>query len=197
MEIAITKNKIELDRLEGIISKNLQSFYEVGRALMEIRDKEYYRDVLGYQTFEEYCRVKWDMNRRYAYYLIDSAAVIENVHHGAQIEVLPENERQTRPLARLEPEQQKEAWQRAVETAPEGKVTAAHVYKIVKGMAPQQPPREAETPQPQRPCIPEHAIYFATIAISQLERISNDDPTKEEALSMVEEWINQKRTGGN
>lgn len=195
MEIAITKNKIELERLEKIIQKNLQSFYEVGRALMEIRDQGYYRDVLGYQTFEEYCRVKWDFTRQHAYRFIDSAKVVDNVTD--RLQTTPANLEQTRPLARLAPEQQKEAWQRAVETAPEGKVTAAHVYKIVKGMAPQQPPREAETPQPQRPCIPEHAIYFATIAISQLERISNDDPTKEEALSMVEEWINQKRTGGN
>jgi len=46
---------------------------------MEIRDKGHYRDVLGYQTFEEYCRVKWDMSRFYAYRLIDSAMVIENV----------------------------------------------------------------------------------------------------------------------
>jgi len=92
-------------------------------ALMEIRDKGLYRDVLGYQTFEEYCRVKWDMKRTYAYYMIESAKVVENVHHGEQI---PMTESQTRPLARLDPEKQKEAWQMAVETAPDGKVTADH-----------------------------------------------------------------------
>jgi len=88
---------------------------------MEIRDKGLYRDVLGYQTFEEYCWVKWDMSRFYAYRLIDSAKVIENVDHGQQDLPAPTSERQTRPLARLEPEQQKEAWQKAVETTPEGK----------------------------------------------------------------------------
>jgi hypothetical protein len=42
----------------------------------------------------------------------------------------------TIPLAKLkdDPNKQREAWQRAVETGPDGKVTAAHVYKIVKGM---------------------------------------------------------------
>ena len=33
----------------------------------------------------------------------------------------PVNERQARPLTKLEPEQQQEAWKTVVETAPEGK----------------------------------------------------------------------------
>lgn len=39
--------------------------------------------------------------------------------------VKPTHESQLRPLSRLEPEQQQEAWQKAVDIAPEGKVTAA------------------------------------------------------------------------
>ena len=133
MEITTTQNTQELERLEGIITRNLQSFYEVGRALMEIRDKAYYRDVLGFETFEAYCKEKWDINSAHAYRLIDSAMVIETV--SPMGDRVPENERQTRPLARLEPEQQREAWQKAVETAPEGRVTAAHVSKVVFGMS--------------------------------------------------------------
>jgi predicted SnoaL-like aldol condensation-catalyzing enzyme len=41
------------------------------------------------------------------------------------------SERQARPLTKLEPEQQQEAWQKVVETAPEGKITAYHVSKVV------------------------------------------------------------------
>ena len=51
--------------------------------------------------------------------------MIENVNNCSQI--LPENEAQTRPLADLEPEQQREVWLKAVNTAPAGKITAAHV----------------------------------------------------------------------
>jgi len=54
---------------------------------------------------------------------------VENVSGGT---VVPVSERQARPLARLEPDQQKQAWQKAVETAPEG--TAAHVQKVVREM---------------------------------------------------------------
>jgi len=117
--VAITKNTAELERLEGIIRRNLQSFYEVGRALMEIRDSGLYRDVLGFDTFEAYCRERWDFTRSYAYRLMDSASVIEVVSPIGDIK--PTNESQTRPLARLEPDQQREAWAKAVETAPEGK----------------------------------------------------------------------------
>jgi len=49
---------------------------------------------------------------------MDSATVIEDVNNCSQ---KPINEAQTRPLARLEPEKQREAWTRAVETAPDGK----------------------------------------------------------------------------
>jgi hypothetical protein len=36
MQNAITKDKQELERLEGIIQNNVGAFYEMGRALMEI-----------------------------------------------------------------------------------------------------------------------------------------------------------------
>lgn len=71
MENAITKNLVELEQLESIIQKNIGAFYEVGRALMDIRARVLYRDVLGFETFEAYCKAEWDFNRRYAYYLID------------------------------------------------------------------------------------------------------------------------------
>lgn len=58
---------------------------------------------------------------------------------------MPETERQTRPLVKLEPEQQCEAWQKAVETAPEVKVTAAPVSKVVKEMT--DPPKNKEEPK--------------------------------------------------
>jgi len=131
MELAITKNKSRLEELEIIINRSLQSFYEVGRALMEIRDKGLYRDVLGYDTFEAYCKGRWNFQRTYAYHLIASVEVIDDLSSKDDIQK-PSNQLQTRPLEKLSAEQRCEAWQRAVETAPEGKVTAAHVASVVK-----------------------------------------------------------------
>ena len=72
----------------------------------KINPKGLYRDVKGYATFEEYCRKEWDFARRTAYQFIDSAKVSDNVRNCAQA---PINESQTRPLAKLEPEQQRTA----------------------------------------------------------------------------------------
>jgi hypothetical protein len=135
MEVVIAKNKQELERLEGIIQKNIGSFYEVGRSLAEIRDQELYSKVRGIANFETYCKERWDFTRMYAHYLIESSKVIENVNHGLQNTPTPANERQARPLAKLEPAQQIVAWQKAIDITPEGKpVTAAIVAKVVKGL---------------------------------------------------------------
>jgi hypothetical protein len=43
-------------------------------------------------------------------------------------------ETQLRPLVKLEPEQQRKVWKKAVKMFPEGKMTAAHVAKVVEEM---------------------------------------------------------------
>jgi DNA-binding CsgD family transcriptional regulator len=58
-------------------------------------------------TFEDYCRDRWQMERRHAYRLIDAAQVVGNVSQGTQIEP-PATERQARPLTVLEPEAQRD-----------------------------------------------------------------------------------------
>lgn len=76
---------------------------------MEICDRRLYKEVKGYKTFEEYCRVEWDFSRRYANRLIESTKTIEVL--GPTVPNLPTTERQTRPLTQLEPEQQAEEWE--------------------------------------------------------------------------------------
>lgn len=122
---------VESDNLllyESIIERGLKTFVEVGGALLAIRESRLYRQE--YETFEEYCKGRWGFTRMRASQLISASEVIGNlsVNHGLQI---PTSERQARPLTQLEPEEQAAAWQQAVETAPNGKVTAAHVQQVV------------------------------------------------------------------
>jgi hypothetical protein len=70
------------------------------------------------------------LERAYAYRLIDSAKVVNNLSPIGDIR--PTHESQVRPLAGLEPEQQREAWNAAVKSAPNGKVTAAHVSRAAE-----------------------------------------------------------------
>jgi uncharacterized cupin superfamily protein len=94
---------------------------------------KYYHTVLKFESFEEYCKKRWDFASNYARRLIASAATVENIK-SVPIGTFPATESQARPLVRLTADQQLIAWQKAVETAPDGKITAAHVCKIVKGM---------------------------------------------------------------
>jgi hypothetical protein len=128
----------ELQRCEQIVERGLKTFFEVGAALMRVRDLRLYR--VEYHTFENYCQERWGMTRRHANRLVESAEVVHNV---GPIGPTPDNEAQARPLAKLkDPEQQREAWQRAVATAA-GKITAAHVEQVVKEMISQSAPADA------------------------------------------------------
>jgi hypothetical protein len=49
-----------LNALEQVIDKRRRSFYQIGKALREIRDERLYRELL-YDTFEQYLKKRWDM----------------------------------------------------------------------------------------------------------------------------------------
>ena len=62
----------------------------------------------------------------------DRADTVKNLESVTIGNTLPASERQARPLAALEPDQQREAWERVLETAPNGKITAAIVTQAAK-----------------------------------------------------------------
>lgn len=98
--------------------------------------------ALGYQSWRECVTAEFQNSQAYLYRQLEAAQTEKVISPiGEKIEI-PES--QLRPLTKLKdnPEQQREAWQKAVETAPEGKVTAAHVSKVVKEMT------EPEKPKP-------------------------------------------------
>jgi phage N-6-adenine-methyltransferase len=125
MDVALTVT--EQDRLamcEEVIEQGLATFVDVGMALLEVRDSRLYR--LAYPTFEAYCEARWNMSRKRAYDLTFAAQVVQSLSPIGDIR-MPTNEAQARELRGLNPDEQREVWQAAVETAPNGKVTAAHV----------------------------------------------------------------------
>ncbi|BAZ50327.1 hypothetical protein NIES4103_29430 [Nostoc sp. NIES-4103] len=116
--------------------------------MAELRQSRLYCST--HKTFEEYCRVRpwrwrshrFGHSRQKSNYLIAAAQVYENLTtnccqnseiddlttNGSQI--LPSSEGQVRPLANLEPQQQQQAWQRAVEKAG-GKVPSGRIVKEI------------------------------------------------------------------
>jgi hypothetical protein len=123
----------ERHRLELKVER---AFFEAGLALRELREQRLYRST--HRTFEEYCSARFGYTRRRPYQLIEAAIVFENLCTiGTQDDVplverrvLPTNERQVRDLVNLEPEQQRQVWQQAVEQA-EGKVPTGRLVKSV------------------------------------------------------------------
>jgi hypothetical protein len=121
------KERARFQELEAIVEQGLQTFYEVGKAFIEIQEKKLYRE--SHKTFEAYCRDRWSKVRRRAYQFINAAQVMENLCTiGTQI---PTSERQVRPLSGLSPELQREIWQEAVESAPNGIPSSAIVQRLV------------------------------------------------------------------
>ena len=117
-----------------------RSFYECGKALMELRNRRLYRST--HRTFEDYCHDRFGFTHRNVNYLIAGSMVVDNLKegtNGSQIhdetetncsQILPANERQVRPLTKLEPDQQRQVWQLSVEEAG-GKVPSGRIVKDI------------------------------------------------------------------
>jgi hypothetical protein len=125
-----------LRNCEDVIEKGLNTFYDVGSALTEIRDSRLYRTT--HAAFADYCQERWGMSRRRGDELIAAAAVVDNVRNERNsAQTLPANEAQANELSSLEPDEQPQVWQRVVQTAEKNGedkpvVTAAHVKSVVK-----------------------------------------------------------------
>ncbi|MEH2185589.1 MAG: hypothetical protein V7K64_05315 [Nostoc sp.] len=122
----LTEQEIS-DRLH-LERKVERAFFEAGKALMELRDRKLYRST--HKTFEEYCRDRFGHNRRQSYLLMDAAVIFDNLEQKCDRNdhILPTNEWQIRPLSKLEPDIQPEAWEQAVESA-NGKVPSHRIVK--------------------------------------------------------------------
>ncbi len=123
-----------------------RAFFEAGKALAELRDRRLYRST--HSTFEEYCKDRFGFERRHPYRLIEAAGVVDNLIkmcpiwtqneieddpptvHSDQVQILPTSEGQVRPMTKLEPQQQQEVWQTAVQEAG-GKVPTGRIVKDV------------------------------------------------------------------
>ncbi len=129
-----------LAELEARIEHGLDTFVDVGLALLEIRDRRLYRE--SHATFEDYCRERWAFTRRRANQLIGAAGVI-----GVLGTTVP-NEAQAREFSPLreDPEAMRATW--ADVTASPEPVTARRIRAAVRRVAGANP---EPTPDPVAP----------------------------------------------
>ncbi len=128
MTAAVTPaRKAALARCERAIRKGLARFFEVGAALMEIRDERLYLDT--HTSFGAYCRERWSFSKQRGLQLIWASDVVADLATGVACPV-PESEAQTRPLLPLPGPQRREVWQEATDQAGGAQPTSAAVAAI-------------------------------------------------------------------
>ncbi|KKK81000.1 hypothetical protein LCGC14_2817880, partial [marine sediment metagenome] len=111
-----------LSELEAVIERGLETFVEVGLALLAIRDGKKYRE--NHSTFEGYCRERWEFTDRRARYLMEAAEI------GTMVPV--SNERQARELGPLREDEQAvvEVWRELKEEYGDD-ITAERIRRLV------------------------------------------------------------------
>lgn len=116
-----------LAQCEATIERGMRAFVEVGQALLRIRDERLYRET--HETFEVYCRERWDFSVAQGKRLVQAAEVTEAV---APIGATPATESVARELAPLRetPDQMRKAWTEVVEQHGD-RPTAKQVREIV------------------------------------------------------------------
>lgn len=127
------RDQADFERLTGIISRHVKDYMQVGQALREIRDRKLYRAT--HDSFEDFIRDTWQMDRTHAYRLIDAAEVARNVSPSGDI---PRTEAQARPLVTLKPAEQLAAWSDAKDAAGDGQITTAHVTAAAEKRRPRK-----------------------------------------------------------
>lgn len=114
------------DVQEQAIGKSLESFIACGKAFAIIKNRRLYRQ--SHSSFDAYVQERWGMSAAHAYRNIAAAQVVAALPEGAPV---PSSESQARLLSRLEPEEQAEVWEEAVERSNGAPATAATVAEVM------------------------------------------------------------------
>ncbi|MHB8522249.1 MAG: hypothetical protein ACYDH9_16030 [Limisphaerales bacterium] len=203
--------KTDLRRDEAIIRRGFGTFYAVGKALAEIRDRRLYRQT--HHTFEGYCRSRWEMTVRRAHQLcgaaevIDSLQKVNNCSHSTgatdadqpatATNQVPTNEAQARVLSTLPPAERLLVWQQAVAVAPEGKPTARLIQRIIRERASAQPPAAADAPTDQPDSDRDREESFLVIVLDHADGIASHDICRAKDRAAAERQALDERKADN
>jgi len=139
----ITMTEPSLIECERIIQAGLDTFKEVGNALLKIKDSGLYK--AKFATFEDYCQTRWGMGRNYVNRIITAACVVSELP--ADLVPIVTKESQARELAQVPAAARADVLK---EVAAAGPVTAKAIKEAAKRNAePEERPRIiCGTPKP-------------------------------------------------
>jgi len=139
-----------LGQSEKTIEVGLGQFVDVGSALIVISDHKLYRD--GFDTFEDYCRQRWNLSDKYAYRLINAARCVTSLRGeltAQAVTTFPSNESQVRPLLDLDEKKRAKAWLKVLKDTEGHQITAKEVQAVVNKLAGKPKGEKNDTPKDQ------------------------------------------------
>jgi hypothetical protein len=149
-----------LKDVESYIAPRLRGFIEVGFALIAVRERRLYLQA-GFDSFELYCRERWQLEDRHARHMVDAAQVAhitDRATEGTDVPLVA-NEAQARELAPLlgRPDELGEVWRKVAERAAESgsRITAPLIrqarreFEQHRQPSPRPGPAPAPAPQPR------------------------------------------------
>lgn len=128
--LTLTESK-RLIELERRIEAGKETFLDVGKALVEIRDSKLYEKA-GYKTFEVYCREKWGWEKRYFQYVIKASETVRTLPPESR--TIVRSESQARELSKVPA-----AARPAVLEAAGPEPTAAKIRAAAERLSPPEP----------------------------------------------------------
>lgn len=109
-------------------------------------------EALGYNSWRECVLAEFTYSEGALYHILKAAQIEANISSRDEIGKIPE--RHLRPMETVEdPQQQREVWQMAVESAADGKLTFRHVQAAVKAVEREQIKIQRESQSEPTPVI--------------------------------------------
>lgn len=151
--VGIDAQRARFGDLDAIVRKGLKAFVEAGLALREIRDDGLWREA-GHSSFDAYCFTEFGFHENYANRISAHSGIALELSKGKSKfptgqdgkPILPLNESQVRPLAKLKDQRQwLKAWKLSVKRAS-GMPTGAIVAQVVLELIAKDLPPKVSTP---------------------------------------------------
>lgn len=162
----IVLRKMTFDQARQCADEIKSGISNIGKKLLELHDGDGW-EILGYASWRECAMVEFGYSQSYAYRLLSLEEVKQNL---IDFSPIGENttpvitESQARHLATIPAEEQPIVYQLATATAPNGKITAAHVEQTVKEYkAEQQAIASPSSQQVDEPSDTEQSTFRYTL----------------------------------
>jgi hypothetical protein len=174
------------ERLEKVVKDGWVNFLEVGHALIEIQRENLYRD---YGTFEQYCRDRLNISRPYAYSMIGSAEVYDDLSANADIKQKPLNEFQIRSLIPVPKEKRVLAWKEVVRKADGKTITAKLVREVSAPFRTKRTGKKIKAVK--KAAVPELNLRPALKLLDAIEKLADKDKIGKlkEKVDELRQWL--------